>query len=63
MKAHAQIQSFPASLLGVKTEAVASAMIAALFGVFLLYGVGFSPAQAAHDAAHDSRHAMAYPCH
>lgn len=63
MKVLAQTQSFPAGLLGLKTETIASAMIATLFGAFLLYGVGFSPAQAAHDAAHDSRHAMAYPCH
>ncbi len=39
------------------------AIFATLFGVFLLYGVALANAQAAHDAAHDTRHAFAFPCH
>lgn len=63
MKANVETQSGPMSLFSAKAETISSAMVAVLFGAFILYGVGFSPAQAAHDAAHDSRHAMAYPCH
>jgi len=39
------------------------AIFASLFGVFMLYGVALANAQAAHDAAHDTRHAFAFPCH
>ena len=43
-------------------RAVASVM-AALLGAFLIWGVGFSPIAAIHDAAHDTRHSLAFPCH
>lgn len=36
---------------------------AALFGMLIVFGVGFAPAEAAHNAAHDTRHAVAFPCH
>lgn len=52
---------------GVPTAARADALIAAamaaLFGAFLIWGVGFSPIAALHNAAHDTRHSMAFPCH
>ena len=34
-----------------------------VLGVFLIWGVGFSPIAALHNAAHDTRHSMAFPCH
>jgi cobalt transporter subunit CbtB len=37
--------------------------LAALIGVGLLYGVGFAGSATIHDAAHDSRHALSFPCH
>jgi cobalt transporter subunit CbtB len=36
---------------------------AAVFGVVVLFAVGFAPIGAAHNAAHDTRHAVAFPCH
>ncbi|MCJ8141960.1 CbtB domain-containing protein [Ancylobacter gelatini] len=36
---------------------------AALLGVVVLGGVGFSHVSAAHNATHDVRHANAFPCH
>jgi len=63
MKSNVHAQSGLMSLFGAKAETVSSAMVAALLGVFILYGVGFSPAEAAHNAAHDGRHSMAFPCH
>lgn len=36
---------------------------AALLGVFVLGGVGFSHISAVHNATHDVRHANAFPCH
>ena len=44
-------------------EVAGPALLAALFGVFLLFGVGFSHSEALHNAAHDTRHAAAFPCH
>lgn len=37
--------------------------LAALLGLILLAGVGFSPLPAMHNATHDSRHALGFPCH
>ena len=47
----------------VGTERMASALLCALLGLFLLYGAALAPMPALHDAAHDSRHAFAFPCH
>ena len=33
------------------------------FGAFILFMVGFSPMPEAHNAAHDTRHSLAFPCH
>ena len=41
----------------------APALIALLLGTFLLLGVGFAGADTIHNAAHDGRHAFAFPCH
>jgi len=42
---------------------VATIALAACAGVFLLIASGFAQATVLHDAAHDQRHAMAFPCH
>lgn len=34
-----------------------------LLGAALVFLVGFAHPQAVHDAAHDTRHSMAFPCH
>ncbi len=36
---------------------------AILLGFVILYGVGLSNMEVAHNAAHDARHAFAFPCH
>jgi cobalt transporter subunit CbtB len=42
---------------------LAAAAIAALLGSFILIGVGFAHSDVIHNAAHDSRHSFAFPCH
>lgn len=42
---------------------LAAAAIAALLGSFILIGVGFAQSDVIHNAAHDSRHSFAFPCH
>ena len=32
-------------------------------GFFLIYFAGFAEASVFHDAAHDTRHTLAFPCH
>ena len=39
------------------------AVVAILLGVFVLFGVGFAGPAEIHNAAHDSRHSFAFPCH
>lgn len=34
-----------------------------LMGAVLVFGTGFAAPQALHDAAHDARHSMSFPCH
>ncbi len=36
---------------------------ALVFGVIIIFAVGFIPVEAAHNFAHDTRHALAFPCH
>ncbi len=47
---------------GVSSIHVA-AVLAAFFGLVLVWGVGFAHPSAIHNAAHDARHAIAFPCH
>jgi cobalt transporter subunit CbtB len=51
-----------ASRIGDMTT-VASVVLAILVGALLLYGAAFAPISAVHAAAHDARHAFAFPCH
>lgn len=46
----------------VTTRALPIAL-AALLGVFLVAGTGFAHTEAVHNAAHDTRHSLAFPCH
>jgi len=36
---------------------------ALLFGAIILFAVGFAPLGVAHNAAHDTRHSLTFPCH
>jgi len=49
---------------GVKrSEAMIAAVLGLLVGSFLIIGVGFAHPQTIHNAAHDTRHSTAFPCH
>lgn len=47
----------------VRTRAVTAALVAMAFGAFIVAAVGFAGAMEIHNAAHDSRHSFAFPCH
>ena len=42
---------------------VVQAVLAMALGLFIVGVVGFSHISAVHNAAHDVRHANAFPCH
>jgi cobalt transporter subunit CbtB len=42
---------------------VMAAVIAGLLGTFFLFGVAFAQPNFLHNAAHDIRHGVAFPCH
>lgn len=48
------------TLVGTET---AGAIGALLLGLFVVFMVGFAGAEVLHAAAHDTRHAIAFPCH
>lgn len=45
------------------TDRALPAVAALLVGLFLVFGTGFAHPMAIHNAAHDVRHAFAFPCH
>lgn len=54
----------PAALSGVDVSSrIAIAAVAAAMGMLLLFGAGFANSQALHEAAHDARHGIGFPCH
>jgi cobalt transporter subunit CbtB len=57
------IHSVAAPQSAARPQTLAAAAIAGLLGTLLIWAVGFSPIAALHNAAHDTRHSMAFPCH
>jgi cobalt transporter subunit CbtB len=39
------------------------ALTVLLFGLIVLYAVGFTTVSKVHNAAHDARHSNGFPCH
>ena len=59
----AQVSTQATTQIKSRTSVLAQNLAALTFGILILYVVGFAPLQAAHNAAHDVRHSMAFPCH
>ncbi len=51
----------PKAVAGAET--LTGALLAALLGMVLVWGVGFSHISVFHNAAHDVRHSNGFPCH
>ncbi|MGE0419097.1 MAG: CbtB domain-containing protein [Acetobacteraceae bacterium] len=47
---------------GLRTEAI-GAMGALVLGIFVVFMVGFAGSSVLHEAAHNTRHSIAFPCH
>jgi cobalt transporter subunit CbtB len=58
-----QTQSASLTTVATGTNVVVQAVLAMALGLFVVGMVGFSHITAVHNAAHDVRHANAFPCH
>lgn len=45
------------------SERAKAAAAALVLGFVLIYAVGFAASASVHNAAHDTRHSLAFPCH
>ena len=45
------------------SQRLVAAIGASILGACLVYFAGFSHIEAVHNAAHDTRHSSAFPCH
>ena len=50
------------SNISVKNR-VTAGTVALLAGLFLIYMTGFAGSSVLHNAAHDTRHSVGFPCH
>ena len=55
----------PALIAGTSASAEVkrAALLALALGSVLIYTVGFAHSSHIHNAAHDTRHALSFPCH
>jgi cobalt transporter subunit CbtB len=58
-----QTQSANFTAVATGTNIIVQAVLAITLGLFVVGMVGFSHISAVHNAAHDVRHANAFPCH
>jgi cobalt transporter subunit CbtB len=56
-------QATQAASIAAVRQTLGPALVAVLLGVFIVVGVGLAGPSAIHNAAHDSRHALTFPCH
>lgn len=52
-----------AALTESRSGVIAAATSAILLGMFLVFGVALAQPDVLHNAVHDTRHAMSFPCH
>ena len=46
-----------------RSSVIGAATIAIVLGFFLVFAAGFAHPEAVHNAVHDARHSLAFPCH
>lgn len=60
---NAQSHSTQLSTAEQRSESLRVALIAFVTGVALVFIAGFSHSATIHNAGHDTRHALSFPCH
>ena len=46
-----------------RSNELTAVVLGLLLGAFLILGVGFADSSTIHNAAHDTRHSISFPCH
>ena len=46
-----------------RSGVIGAATFAIVLGFFLVFAAGFAHPEALHNAVHDTRHSLAFPCH
>lgn len=59
----ARTTSRPLTLVQLDSAVLWPSLLAILLGGFLIVGVGFAQPSVLHNATHDTRHSVAFPCH
>jgi cobalt transporter subunit CbtB len=49
--------------IATRADALKIALAAFAMGIALVFVTGFAHSEAIHNAAHDTRHALSFPCH
>jgi cobalt transporter subunit CbtB len=63
-EAHLNIQTTTAGVRETeRSETLVAAIVALALGVGLVFTIGFAHPSTIHNAAHDTRHALSFPCH
>lgn len=63
MSIHSYTSPVATGFAAARNTAVLQAAMAILLGFFVIGVVGFSHIDVVHNAAHDTRHSNAFPCH
>jgi cobalt transporter subunit CbtB len=53
----------PVVRTGERSDALRAAAVALLLGLGLIFLTGFAYPEVIHNAAHDTRHGLSFPCH
>ena len=51
------------SIQRAQSNTMAAVLLGLFVGAFFILGVGFTHSDTIHNAAHDTRHSTAFPCH
>ncbi|MEG6508922.1 CbtB domain-containing protein [Methyloligella sp. 2.7D] len=60
---NAQTYNSTAAASSERSQVIIAATIALVFGLGLVFTTGFAHSSSIHNAAHDTRHALSFPCH
>lgn len=63
MQQHTETLSTTRQAANVSTSRNTQLLSAAILGIVIIFAVGMVPVEAVHNAAHDTRHSFAFPCH
>ncbi len=62
-KTTTMVTNSAAGAVSVSASKIIPLSMTAILGLFIVGFVGFSHLEVVHNAAHDTRHSLAFPCH